>query len=54
MTDLPVEHPKSMERGGKKERDLIDPYRGPSDRSSKSETCAGSYIECLEHFDHMN
>ncbi|CAF2918463.1 unnamed protein product [Rotaria sp. Silwood2] len=49
----PIEHPDLMVGGKPKERGLIDPRQGPADRSSKCQTCAGSYSDCPGYFGHL-
>ncbi len=54
VTNPPIEHSKLMEGRKSKKRGLMDPRQGLPDRNSKCKTCARSYIECPEHFGHMD
>ncbi|GFP88230.1 DNA-directed RNA polymerase ii subunit 1 [Phtheirospermum japonicum] len=53
MSVVHIEHSETTIRGKPKAGGLSDPRLGPSDRSTKCETCMGNRADCPGHFGHL-
>ncbi len=53
-TDGGIQYPETREAGKPKLSGLMDPRQGPTDRTSRCQTCTGNYTECPGHFGHID